>query len=155
LFVLLAGGTDGRSGAEWIVLRAFDFDGGGLPRPIEEGLKQVSRLSGKRELSLDSLPQLVRFRDVNDPKTVESVNPFNIGERFGPGAKLVRATLEIVPAGVWPFDGGEPLTTGIEKRLSWLPQYYDRMLDGQRFEAVSSELRLANSLASGAFKADR
>jgi hypothetical protein len=113
LFVLLTEGSDDRSGAEWIVLRAFDFDGGSLPRPVEEGVKQVSRLSGKRELPLDSLPMLVRFRDINDPKTVERVSPLNISERFGPNAKLVRATLEIVPA-------GEPITTGIDKKLVWL-----------------------------------
>lgn len=146
LFALLKEGADGRSGPEWIVLRAFDFSGGSLPTPVEEGVKQVSRLSGKRELPLESLPRLVRFRDINDPKTVEGVHPFNIAERFGAGTKLVRATLEIVPP-------GEPITTGIDQKLKWLPGYYDRMLDGERFETISSPLRLANSLSSGAFKA--
>ena len=37
LFALLKGGTDSRSGAEWIVLRAFNLPGGGLPRPVETG----------------------------------------------------------------------------------------------------------------------
>jgi hypothetical protein len=159
LFVLLKGNSYDRSEPEWIVLRAFDVEGGSFPRPVEDGIEQVSHLSGKRELPFDVLPKLVRFRDMNDPKTVESVNPFNIAERFGSGTKLVRATLEIVPADVWPFNlmgfGSEPLTTGIEKQLSWLPQYYDRMLDGQRYETISTELRFANSLSSGAFKAGR
>ena len=53
LFALLKAGTDVRSGPEWIVLRAFDFDGGSFPRPVEEGVAQVSRISGKRELPLD------------------------------------------------------------------------------------------------------
>jgi hypothetical protein len=138
LFALLKADTDSRSGPEWIVLRAFKFPGGSLSRSVEEGVKQGQRLSGKRELSLDSLPMLVRFRDINDPKTVERVDPHNIAERFGPCAKLVRATLEIVPSGFRRFNlidfggGGEPLTTGIEKWLVWLPQYYDRMLDGLR-----------------------
>jgi hypothetical protein len=48
LFALLKADTDDRSGPEWIVLRAFDFPGGSLPRPVEEGVKQVQRLSGKR-----------------------------------------------------------------------------------------------------------
>jgi hypothetical protein len=156
LFALLTAGADDRSGAEWIVLWAFGFDGGSLPRPVEEGVKQVSRLSGKRDLPLDSLPLLVRFRDINDPKTVEGVSPLNIGERFGPNAKLVRATLEIVPAGIWPFSRygvtGEPLTVGIDQRLKWLPKYYDRQLDGEQIEKISSPLRLANSLSFGAFK---
>lgn len=123
LFVLLTAGADDRSGAEWIVLRAFDFDGGSLPRPVEEGVKQVSRLSGKRELPLDSVPMLVRFRDPGDLQSVERIGPLNIGERFGAGAKLVRATLEIVPAGIWPLNSygvtGEPVTTGIERKLAW------------------------------------
>ncbi|MBA4036692.1 MAG: hypothetical protein C0480_19055 [Bradyrhizobium sp.] len=139
LFALLKEGRDSRSGPEWIVLRAFDFDGGSLPRPVELGIEQVSRLLGKRELPMDSLPFLVRFRDVNDPTTVEAVNPFNIAEHFGPDAKLVRATLEIVPA-------SEPITTGTDQRLKWLPKYYDRQLDGGRIESISAPLRLANSL---------
>jgi len=122
LFALLKGGRDERSGPEWIVLRAFDFDGGSLPRPVEVGVEQVARLSGKRELPLDSLPMLVRFRDPNDVRTVEQVNPFNIGERFGADAKLLRVTLEIVATGT-PFSSsgmsGEPITTGIERKLAW------------------------------------
>jgi hypothetical protein len=113
LFALLKEGRDSRSGPEWIVLRAFDFDGGSLPRPVEVGIEQVARLSGKRELPLDSLPRLVRFRDINDPMTVERVNPFNIAEQFGPNASLIRVTLEIAPA-------AEPITTGINKKLVWL-----------------------------------
>jgi hypothetical protein len=157
LFALLKAGSDDRSGPEWILLRAFDFPGGSLPRPVEEGVKQVQQLSGKRDLPLTSLPQLVRFRDLSDPKSVQEVDPLDIGKSVGVGAKLVRATLEIVPAGIWPFNNygitGEPITKGIEKRLSWLPQHYDYKFDGQRFETTSSPLRLANSLASGAFKA--
>lgn len=123
LFALLSAGLDGRSGAEWIVLRAFDFDGGSMPSPFEEGIKQVLRLSGKRELPLDTLPKLVRFRDPGDLRSVEWVNPLNIGGRFGADAKLVRVTLEIVRAGIWPLNDygitGEPLTSGIESKLAW------------------------------------
>lgn len=122
LFALLKAGRDERSGPEWIVLRAFDFDGGSLPSPVELGIEQVARLSGKRELPLDSLPVLVRFRDPSDLRTVEQVNPFNIGERFGADTKLVRATLEIVATRT-PFSSsgmiGEPITTGIERKLAW------------------------------------
>lgn len=134
LFALLKGDTDGRSGPEWIVLRAFNFPGGSLPRPVGEGVKQVQRLSGKRELPLTSLPMLVRFRDLNDPMTVERVDPLDIGKSFGAEAKLVRATLEIVPAGIWPFNfyglTGEPITNAIDERLLWLPKLKGGYLDG-------------------------
>ena len=125
LFALLQAGSDSRSIPETIVLRAFNFDGGAFPGPtVEEGFKKLRQLSGKRELPLTSLPLLVRFRDLNDPKTVERVSPLNIGERFGPNAKLVRATLEIVPVGIWPLNSfgitGTPITAGIDMKLVWL-----------------------------------
>lgn len=123
LFALLKAGADSRSSPEWVTLRAFNLPAGSFPRPVEEGVKQVRSLSGKRELPLENLPLLVRFRDINDPMTVERVSPLNIAERFGSGARLVRATLEIVPTGIWPLNllgiTGEPLTTGIEKNLAW------------------------------------
>jgi hypothetical protein len=156
LFALLKAGDDIRSAPQTIILRAFDFPGGIFQGPPDEVLRDFDRLSGKRELPLTSLPMLVRFRDLNDPKTVEQVDPLNIARNFGAGTKLVRATLEIVSAGIWPFNrygvSGEPVTTGIEKRLSWLPSYYNLKFDGQRYETASSALPLANSLSSGAFK---
>jgi hypothetical protein len=156
LFALLTAGSDNRSIPESIVLRAFNFDGGAFPGPtVEEGFKKIRELSGKRELPLTSLPLLVRFRDLNDPMTVEKVDPIDISKSFGGSARLVRATLEIVPAGVWPLNlfgvMGEPITAHVRTKLNWLPKYYDRRLDGQRFEAGSSSLPLANSLSSGAF----
>jgi hypothetical protein len=133
LFALVSAGLDGRSGPEWIVLRAFDFDG--MPSPVEEGIKQVLRFSGKRELPPDRLPKLVRFRDPSDLRSVEWVNPLNIGDRFGADAKLVRVTLEIVPTGIWPLNDygitGEPLTSGIESKLAWWSRpWLESMGDG-------------------------
>jgi hypothetical protein len=122
LFALLRAGTDNRSRPEYIVLRAFDFPGD-LPRPVGEGLKQVRGLSGKRELPLTSLPLLVRFLDSKNMRSAEKVDPLDIGKSFGADAKLVRATLEIVPTGIWPLNyfgfTGEPITTGIAQKLPW------------------------------------
>jgi hypothetical protein len=125
LFALLKAGSDSRSIPETIVFRAFDFPGGIFPSgSVEDGFRQIRQLSGKRELPLTSLPMLVRFRDLNDPMTVEQVDPRDIAKSFGVGTNLVRASLEIVPAGVWPFNRigitGEPVATGIEERLIWL-----------------------------------
>jgi hypothetical protein len=72
LFALLKASSDSRSIPETIVLRAFNFEGGAFPGPtVESGLKQLRSLSGARELPLTSLPLLVRFRDLNAPKTVD------------------------------------------------------------------------------------
>jgi hypothetical protein len=124
LFALLKGDTDSRSGPEYIVLRAFDFPGGAFPHPIKSGLRQVQHLSGKREVPLTSLPLMVRFRDLNNPMTIEKLDPLDLEKSFGPATKLNRATLEIVSSGIWPFNvlgiSGEPITNNIEQRLRWL-----------------------------------
>jgi hypothetical protein len=39
--------------------------------------------------------------------------------------------------------------------LVWLPDYYDKNFDGQKYETMYATNRLANSLASGAFKAGK
>ena len=64
-----------------------------------------------KQLEPDYFPILVRFRDINDPKSVERVDPNNLAATFGEGVKLLGATIEITD---------EPITTGIEKVLpSW------------------------------------
>jgi hypothetical protein len=155
LFALLKADADSRSGPDYIVLRAFDFPGGALPSPVVSGLQQVRHLSGKRQLALTSLPLLVCFRDPSDPSTVEKVEPLDLEKCFGAGAKLVRAEIEIVSAGIWPLNrigiSGEPITRDIERRLSWLPRYHDLHLDGHRYETVSSQTSFANSLTAGDF----
>jgi hypothetical protein len=157
IFALLKAGVDSRSSPETIIFRAFGFDGGAFPGwTVEEGFDRLLHLSGSRDLPLANLPMLVRFRDMSDPKTVERVNPGYLSTSF-PGATLERATLEVVSARMWPFNlfghAGPPITTGIEKRLPWLSEYYNLRFDGQRYEIISPPSSLANSLASGAFKA--
>jgi hypothetical protein len=56
-------------------------------------------------------PMLVRFRDIADPKTVESVDPDNLTSTFGKGVKLKRITVQLTD---------DEVTKGIEKRLVWL-----------------------------------
>lgn len=134
LFVLLREGADFRSAPEWIVLSSFGLGEGGMPRPVDDGIRQIRKLSGKVDLPLTNLPLLVRFRGLNAPTTVERVNPLDLEPNFGAGAKLVRATLEIVPAGIWPFNNygftGEPITIGIEKSLPWLKNLKGGYLGG-------------------------
>lgn len=134
LFALLREGADRRSGPEWIVFRAAGFSYGNLPRPVEDGFRRLRRLSGTFDLPLTSLPLLVRFRDLNDQLSVEKVDPLDLAASFGSGAKLTRATLQIVPPGIWPWNSwgitGEPITRDIEKRLPWLRALNGRYLGG-------------------------
>lgn len=65
----------------------------------------------KVEVPVDKLPMLVRFRDINDPKTVERIDPKNLAASLGPGVSLNRATVEITD---------DPVTDRIRQSLPWL-----------------------------------
>jgi hypothetical protein len=142
LFALLQGGADSRSGADWIVLRAFDFPGGAVPSPVEEGLKKIRALSGIRELPLGSLPLLVRFEDINDPMTIRKVDPLNLEASFGPSTKLTSASLEVVSSGIWPLSWygitGEPLTNKIRRSLPWLQGLKGKYISGRSVDDGSA-----------------
>jgi hypothetical protein len=75
---------------------------------IDNFLPAVRSLGGwftnaKAELPRADWPLLVRFGDINDPKSVEQVNPETIGVKR-----------------IWVETTRDPVTTGIEKRLGWL-----------------------------------
>jgi hypothetical protein len=72
---------------------------------------RLRRLSPKMELSFDELPLLVRFGDLSHPETVERVDPNDLAASFGPGVRLVSATVELADA---------PITDKIDRILPWL-----------------------------------
>jgi hypothetical protein len=78
---------------------------------FEEYFAAVKRLGGwftsaKAELPREYWPMVVRFADLNDPKSVEQVDPSAAGVK--------RILLET---------SRDAVTTGIEKRLKWLGDY--------------------------------
>ena len=56
-------------------------------------------------------PMLVTFGDIDDPKSVQRVDPASLAASFGPGIRLKRITVEVTD---------DDVATGIEKRLRWL-----------------------------------
>lgn len=62
----------------------------------------------KADLPRHDWPLVVRFRDLNDPKSVEAVNPDTIGVKR-----------------MWLETTHDPVTTGIEKRLRWITNAVD------------------------------
>ena len=77
---------------------------------VEDYVAAVGALGGwsggaKAELPRKDWPMMVRFRDLNDPKSVEEVRP----EAIGVKRILVETT-------------GDDVTTGIEGRLGWLKE---------------------------------
>ncbi len=160
--------SNARSGPDYnyaIFFKSFPLPG--LPKgagaQTTKGIHYYQTLkSGSKILEPEDYPDMVMFRDINDPKTVEPVwmgelyqQPVGQGsktmfrvrtddfeKRFGTGVKLKNVTIEITQ---------EAVTKGIEKDLPWLPEYYNKMLDGKRYNTIYSKLPLANSLASGDF----
>jgi hypothetical protein len=110
---------------------------GDMPGPLDA----LNRHKGRLNIPLRLL---LRFCDLSDPKSVERVDPEHLDQAFGEGVKLIRATVEIT---------SDPITTGIEKRLPWVKDYYNKRLDGERYGTITASNRLANELASGDFNA--
>jgi len=76
---------------------------------------------------------LIRFRDLDDPATAERVDPFDLAASFGPGVKLLRATIEMT---------NDPVTTGLDQKLPWigLPQDAQwKLLKGVEWGGPGSE----------------
>lgn len=65
----------------------------------------------KREVAMRLLPTFVTFADPSDPMSFRSIDPSKqpLGDLLGPGYSIHRATIEILPAGTWPFSWWGPL----------------------------------------------
>lgn len=107
------------SGPVFLLLRGADAMGqpldveitralvGRKTEPGADHLSAVQELDGsagiKAELPREHWPMMVRFADINDPKSVEQVDPASIGVK--------RITVETT---------GDDVTTGIRSKLPWL-----------------------------------
>jgi hypothetical protein len=122
--------------------------------------QMLSELKSRRdivEVPPGLLPLLVRFSDISDPTSIERVNPGDLAKSFGPNVKLVRATAQIVRAGIWPFNQsgrrtpqwlfGEPVTAGVDQRRPWFRKQAGH-LSGQLIE---DHVRPERNVTLGAF----
>jgi hypothetical protein len=98
-------------------------------------------LSGTRTLPPEIMPLLVRFQDINDPASVQRVDPADLAASFGPGVRLLDISMTIV-------GDRTPLTTGIIRLLPWLSRYQNRQLDGRTGWWLYAENKFANTLTS-------
>jgi hypothetical protein len=136
LFALLQGNRVGLSEGDGfpghVLLQVF----GNRPTPRSSVLETMRTLKKERPravLPRQYYPMLVRFRDINDPTSVEQVDPSDLARYFGPGVGPLNAVIEVTNAAV---------TTGIERRLDWLGDVRKRggALDGSR-SSFSNELK--------------
>ena len=143
LFALLKGDQTrnpenwGYSEPQAIALRAFSKAG-----DVIDDMQHLKTYKPKTNLNFNLLPMLVRFRDINDPKTVERVDPDDLEKSFGSGVKLVSAEIEITDSWV---------TRNVERYLKWLYSNGKVIgyLDGQ-FTGGGPEL--SNIIHGGDFK---
>jgi hypothetical protein len=123
LFALMNKGAQVDYGI-YIVFEAFPWQHGIGNAFRPEARAYYSALLGKADLSFGKLPTLVRFRDINDPKTVELVDPNDLAKSFGAGVRLKSASIEMVNKGYFPLSAlgltGEPVTTRIEELVPWI-----------------------------------
>ncbi|SRR5258708_1763826 len=99
-------------------------------------MARLASMRGPRRITPADLPDLVTFADVNDPKSVVEVNPNDLQATLGPNITWNEITFEMTD---------EPVTKGIELKLRWLPEYFqkNKNLDGYDYHFTRE---LANSL---------
>ncbi len=90
---------------------------------VKERYDLTMRLKGKAVAIPHKIyPLLVTFKDINDPASVELVDPDNLAATFGQNIQLKRITIEITD---------EPVTRGkVEKVLGWLEKLKGGYLHG-------------------------
>lgn len=90
----------------------LNWPGGGSGEELAM-TKQVEALNGSEPaiVPFSFLPTLVTFRNINDPDSVEVVQPDSLAKTFGPGYELVKVTLQVTK---------ESPTEKIESILPWL-----------------------------------
>jgi hypothetical protein len=116
--------------------------GGSADDEYVDYLDELNRQKPKGDVPLKYLPMLVRFRDPQDPASVERVDPADLAASFGPGVKLDRMSIEITDA---------PVTKGIEAVLPWLTTRESQRLIPPR-PRVFSGLPPVNKLTDNDFR---
>jgi hypothetical protein len=102
-----------------------------------DDVPSIARMRGVHKITPSDLPDLVTFTDINDPKSVIEVDPNELQGALGPNITWNEITIESTD---------EPITKGIELKLTWLPEYFKKnlRLDGSNHGAKNE---LANILS--------
>ncbi|MDP8997090.1 MAG: hypothetical protein M3O03_08830 [Pseudomonadota bacterium] len=87
-------------------------------------IKGVSKWKAMRahvNLKLQELPDLITFKDINDPLTVELVDPWHLEDKLGAGVRWNAMTVDVL-------DDSTPVVFDLETKLPW----YVKMRDIQK-----------------------
>lgn len=104
-------------------------------------VESAGRISGswstlRGEVPRDNWPMMVRFRDINDPRSVAQVDPVSIGVK-----RIVVETTS------------EDVTVGLETRLRWLRRHVGSLVERPRGVAIG-EMPLAQRQTVRAFSTE-
>ena len=113
LFVLLTNdpGRPRVSDSPWSL---FEYAHRNLFDPVGLTAAAFDRIAASRETAtFDAAhtPMMVRFRSINDPRSLELVDPEHLDASFDPGVRFSKATIAIT---------SDVVTSGIEKKAPWL-----------------------------------
>jgi hypothetical protein len=149
LYALLRSGGDVEWAARVIPFLSPDAED---DNPLDDFLQ----LKGKKDLprtfppvawikERSAYPMLVTFGDEADPASVAEVDPDDLAASFGEGVKLKRITVELTD---------DPVTSGIEARLGWLPAVRGALvqLPINEYPPRGTPLPLYNTLTEMNFK---
>jgi hypothetical protein len=134
LALLKPGPSNARSAPDYVLPKLFGVAKEGFG---PEAFGRIAVIEGRREAPLELLPLMVRFANTADPKSATLFRPPG-GQSPNQNLVLKRATIEIVPAGIWPLNligiTGTPITRGIGTRLPWLKGF--KGYSGGQFEPI-------------------
>lgn len=115
LFALLRGDNLGELWPLSVAHKAFAGRLNTSSMTDDEALTRLTRLKGESAvISTTNYPLLVTFRSLDDPSTVELVDPRDLASRLGQGTRLKRITIQITD---------DPITYGIGDKLRWLGRF--------------------------------
>lgn len=136
---LLAGGDGGLRQEAMFRLPIFAFH---LEKATWEN--QAAALSGpltgkRAELPSHLLPTIVTFSDLNDPRSIEVIDPYALEQTFGPGYRFKGAWIEMTT---------DRVTRTLVTKLAWLAQDGAALLAWYKLRS-SGRLRAEFSPAPG------
>ncbi|QOZ55007.1 hypothetical protein XH90_29220 [Bradyrhizobium sp. CCBAU 53338] len=122
-----------------------EFCGDASAKELLDLVHCVSRTRGSFRVSLDDIPDLVTFANIDQPDSVALVDPHNLAATLGSDVAWSAVTLEITD---------EPVTRSINSKLPWLRDRFEkkRQLDGA-YGYFKNEL--ANILSWSDFESPR
>jgi hypothetical protein len=125
--------VDGALDAGSLPAKIFNFMFGPLGGPALCKAAEAAMARGPVEVPFVNLPTTVTFRDINNPLSVELVDPRSLSSSFGAGYSLKSAKIAITE---------DAVTEKIDRVLPWLKSYGGRgVFDRTEYSKITDPLK--------------